>query len=137
MDSIVSSHMRLCEAQCSKCFHEILSRPRRERRSCYCYKGKSAPGYWNSRVRHICQDCDKLNDKKLLALRKKRDKMVYHRLTLQSLACGKCKELLPKTGFRWWVDTDCGSECRATCHPGHIEKVEAWVMSDRQCSMIL
>jgi hypothetical protein len=75
-------------------------------------------------VQHACQDCDKLNDKKLLALREKRDKMVYRRLTLQSLACGKCKELLLKTGSKWWVHTSCGRECRATCHPEYIEKVE-------------
>jgi len=95
-----------------------------ERRSCDCYRDNSAPSYRYSKRRIICRDCNKLNDKKLVALREKRDKTVYRRLTLQSLVCAKCKELLPKTGLRWWVDTSCRRECRATCHPGYIEKVE-------------
>ncbi|ORY16586.1 hypothetical protein BCR34DRAFT_584250 [Clohesyomyces aquaticus] len=129
-DSITSFHMRCCEARCSKCFREALVPVISGHFACACYRDGHTSYvsglYRHSQSRYVCRDCNKLNDKKLCALREERDKEVYRRLTTQSLACAKCKELLPRTGMRWWVHTQagCGRECRASCHPGYIEKTE-------------
>jgi hypothetical protein len=132
LDSLTSLHMMGCSARCASCFRTYLSRPRRERRPCYCYNYNTWSGWWDNRSiryrslkdRVVCRDCNRLSDDKLMAAREHKDKMVYRRLVIQSLACGECKVLLPKKGCKWWVHGECGRECRGSCHPRFVESVE-------------
>ena len=86
----VSSHMQLCQAQCSKCFYNASPHC-----SCFCCDGRE-PEYrrydYTRLDRPLCRDCNSMDDVDLLALREKRDRATYTNLTQLPLACLTCAE---------------------------------------------
>ncbi|KAI0508766.1 hypothetical protein F5B22DRAFT_619514 [Xylaria bambusicola] len=135
--STVSFHISFCAATCSRCYYKSILDPFSHgalfdtKLPCQCYDGRTK-GFVNSfgalpnhpHARRLCRDCCIKKPDDILALRERRDQVMYSKLTQQPLSCFKCCKSLPRTGPRWWLCFACKRECRGGCHLGWAEDLE-------------
>jgi hypothetical protein len=125
----LSFHLQNCKTYCSKCFYSQVCRAGKSKHSQYCRLKQNPknryfiPNFPNTTGK-VCQLCVKRDSKEQQSRREARDRAEIERLTQQSLACSHCKVSIPMKGPRWWVCSECASECRHHIHPPWARKME-------------
>ncbi|GIJ86993.1 hypothetical protein Asppvi_005892 [Aspergillus pseudoviridinutans] len=119
-----------CRPICSKCLYKnhCQVRPKSGRRRRYEYNNYGRR-YPNADIemngadvspfqqKEVCRVCARKSPDERLRIIDSQDMLEVHRLTRLPLACDECKELLPATGVRWWIDAETGRECGWSGHP--------------------